>query len=85
MSSAIHRLCGDVRDADRGLDPSRVLERGFDPARVLERAALPTVRGGDLMAMADIEKSIVNKPDWRPTRGVQRRDFAGTLAGKGRP
>lgn len=58
-----------------------LFERGLDPARLIERAALPIVRGGNLMAMADIEKSIVNKPDWRRTRGVQTRDFAGSLTG----
>lgn len=52
---------------------------GLDPARIIERAAVPTVRGAELMAMADIEKSIVNKPDWRRTQGLSRRDFAGSL------
>lgn len=61
----------------------RAIERMFDPARVIERASLPTRRGADLMAMADIEKSIVNKRDWRRTRAISRRDFAGSLPGRG--
>lgn len=55
------------------------LSRPLDPARMIERAALPDVRGVELMAMADIEKLTVNKADWRRARGIQRRDFAGSL------
>ncbi|PYB71289.1 hypothetical protein [Rhizobium wuzhouense] len=51
----------------------------LEPARVIERAALPVVRGVELMAMADIEKATLNKRDWRRLTGIQGRDFGGII------
>ncbi|KPF47086.1 hypothetical protein [Rhizobium sp. AAP43] len=55
------------------------LHRPLDPARMIERAALPNVGGADLMAMADIEKMTALKTDWRKCRGIEVRDFNGTI------
>lgn len=56
------------------------LFRPLDPVRVIECAALPTVRGVELMAMADIEKATLNKRDWRRLTGIQGRDFGGSIS-----